>query len=183
MHRWLSYTAKAKDHQDRSVKPQADCSDWRPVRSFGFLLYLHSSVDSGQMMSILTKCGANRSYAAIQHSFPTGHTPTVSSDSWAQRKRRRRRKRPHQPDSRQVLLMTLVYLEQIDVQALANTQNHFNIMESERRRFVRVTCSVYSPEGRQNPRKWRVTIMWRVRWSSLWSVAWPWTWIYIEGNI
>ncbi|XP_031138578.1 uncharacterized protein LOC116038371 isoform X1 [Sander lucioperca] len=69
----------------------------------------------------------------------------------------RRKGRPQQPDSSQLLLVTPVHPEQIDIQALANTQNHFNFMEFEGRKFVRVTSSVHSPDGRQRPKKWRVS--------------------------
>ncbi|KAK2917653.1 hypothetical protein Q8A73_004399 [Channa argus] len=43
-----------------------------------------------------------------------------------------------------------------DIQALTNIRNHFDIMDFEGTRFVRVTTSVHSPDGRKSPRKWRV---------------------------
>ncbi|XP_044050209.1 uncharacterized protein LOC122875303 [Siniperca chuatsi] len=79
--------------------------------------------------------------------------PSLAVTAGAERTRRR----PHQPDSSQLLLVTPVHPEQIDILALANTQNHFNIMEFEGRKFVRVTSTVHSPDGRQSQSKWRVS--------------------------
>ena len=62
------------------------------------------------------------------------------------------RRRPQQP-----LLGRPVPLEQIDIPTLANTQNHFNYMEFEGRKFVRVTSSVHSIHGQQSQSTWRVS--------------------------
>lgn len=67
------------------------------------------------------------------------------------------RRRHHPSDCSHLLLATPVHPEQIDIQTLANTQNHFNIMEFEGRTSVRVTSSVHSPDGRESQRKWRVS--------------------------
>ncbi|KAK2842490.1 hypothetical protein Q5P01_012690 [Channa striata] len=81
------------------------------------------------------------------------HVRQFSSASAASERRRRR----HRTGRSQLLLVTPVHPEQIDIETLANSQNHFNIVEFEGRRFVRVTSSVSSPDERQSQRIWRVS--------------------------
>ncbi|XP_036961655.1 uncharacterized protein LOC119023680 [Acanthopagrus latus] len=84
------------------------------------------------------------------------NTPQASAGAaGTERRRKRRRRRPHQPYSS--LLVTPVHPEQIDIQALANSQNHFNMVNFQGMSFVRVTSSVRSLEMRQSQRKWRVS--------------------------
>ncbi|XP_049930239.1 uncharacterized protein LOC126408615 [Epinephelus moara] len=69
----------------------------------------------------------------------------------------RRSRTPQQPHNSEFLLVTPLHSEDIDIQTLANTQNHFNTVESEGRMCVRVTTSVHSPDGRECLNKWRVS--------------------------
>lgn len=89
--------------------------------------------------------------------FSTASQPNILPPSAVAAGAERRRVRPYQPDRSRGLLVTPVHPEQIDIQALANTQNHFNIMQFEGRTFVRVTSSVHSPDGGQSQSKWRVS--------------------------
>ncbi|GAA6223989.1 uncharacterized protein LOC108888484 [Lates japonicus] len=64
----------------------------------------------------------------------------------------------HQPDSSQSsVVVTPVHPDEIDIQTLANTKNHFNFMEFEGRKSVRITACVYSPDGRESQSQWRVS--------------------------
>ncbi|TNN82129.1 hypothetical protein EYF80_007775 [Liparis tanakae] len=73
------------------------------------------------------------------------------------RKRSRSRSRRGRTPSSQVLLPTPDHPRHINIETLANTQNHFHYMEFKRKRFVRVTASVPAPVGQQGPSTWRVS--------------------------